>query len=57
MKGGKRKGAGRPLNPNKKQKVGISLHPELIKRLDEEYNKNDTIEKALCSWFGITLGE
>ena len=56
MRGGKREGAGRKLNPSKKRMVSFRLHPKLIERLKKERNQAQAIEKALCKWFDIDLG-
>ena len=57
MRGGARPGAGRKPAPDKKIKVSFSLRPKIVERLKKERNKNATIEKALCLFFGIDLGE
>lgn len=57
MRGGKRPGAGRKPCPDKKIKVAFSIRPILVERLKNEPNKNRIIEKALCKWFNIDLGE
>ena len=57
MRGGKREGSGAKKKPDKKIKVSFSLRPKIVERLKEERNKNQTIEKALCLFFGIDLGE
>jgi hypothetical protein len=56
-RGGKRLGAGRKPAPGKKIKVSFSLRPKIVERLKNEHNKNAVIEKALCMFFGIDLGE
>jgi len=56
-RGGKRPNAGRKPVPDKKIQVSFSLRPVLVERLKSEPNKNRAIEKALCKWFGISLGE
>ena len=57
MKGGKRKGAGRKPAPFKKRMVSFRLHPKIIERLKQERNQAETIEKALCEYLKISLGE
>ena len=55
MRGGARKGAGRPPALHKKKMVSFRLHPKLIERLKKETNQAKVIEEALCEWFDITL--
>lgn len=51
-RGGKRKGAGRPTKKEKREKLQITLPPELFKRLKEVGNPSDIIEAALLRFFG-----
>ena len=56
MRGGSRKGAGRPPVLHKKKMVSFRLHPKLIERLKKEQNQAKVIEGVLCKWFNIDLG-
>ncbi len=51
MKGGKREGAGRKPDPNKKRQVTFKLRPALIERLKQEPNQSRAIEKAIMEYF------
>ena len=57
MRGGKRPGAGRKKNPNKKQTISPRIDPRLKALLKEEKNQALVIEKALCAYYNIDLNE
>jgi len=56
MKGGKRKGAGRPALPEEKKKVAINikLPPDLIAWMDQQsMSRAKLIEKAVREKYGL----
>ena len=51
MKGGKRKGAGRPLGTKNRKKISATLPMELVKWLrEQDLSQAKVIEKALNAW-------
>jgi|GEM_PF-4582118 len=46
-----------PKKKHPKQPLGIRLHPFIIKRLRKEGKYNALIQRLLCEYFGIDLGE
>lgn len=46
-RGGTRKGAGRPPKENKRERLQITLPPELLNKIKEAGNPSDIIEAAL----------
>lgn len=50
-RGGKRKGAGRPKKSDKRERLQITLPPDLLKQVRKKGNPSDVIESALVSYF------
>lgn len=51
MRGGKRKGAGRPPKDKKRERLQITLPPDLLVKVREKGNPSDIIEAALVFYF------
>jgi len=46
---------GAPKKKYPKEKVGIRLHPFVVKRLKETPGYNALIQRLLCKWYKIDL--